>query len=65
MNETIFLYEIVYINLFWQCHKDESDDFPEMLAGKMDLLPEIMMSSRVFGTSRKYKYGFNRWQSGL
>lgn len=33
-----------------------------MLAGKVVLLPDILMASRASATSRKYEQGFNRWK---
>ena len=53
-----------------QSHKDEIEALPDALAGKVDLLPGYLVSSRAANTSKKYEYGFMRWktwasQSGL
>ena len=51
-----------FIHVFLQCHKDEIETLPEVLAGKVDLLPDFLLSSRAANTSQKYEYGFIRWK---
>lgn len=50
------------IRLFSQTHKDEIDALPEVLAEKVDLLPELLRKSRADSTSRKYENSFSRWE---
>ena len=45
-----------------QIHKDEIIALPEFLAGKMDLLPELLLKSRATSTSGKYENNSIRWK---
>ncbi|XP_053378570.1 uncharacterized protein LOC123554439 [Mercenaria mercenaria] len=46
----------------YRAHKDEIEELPEVLAGKVDLLPELLQKSRAENTCQKYKNSFDRWR---
>ena len=48
--------------MFFQIHKDEIDELPQVFVDKMDLLPEILKKSRADSTSKKYELAFKRWK---
>ncbi|XP_053391932.1 uncharacterized protein LOC128554660 [Mercenaria mercenaria] len=43
-------------------YKDDIDELPEVLADKVDLLPDLLRKSRAENTSRKYGNSFSRWE---
>lgn len=52
----------VFIHLFFQVHRQDVDDLPDVLLGKVDLLPELLQKSRADNTSKKYQNSFERWR---
>ncbi|XP_068203660.1 uncharacterized protein [Palaemon carinicauda] len=48
---------------YWNsaAHKVDIEALPEVLAGKVDLLPDLLQKSRAVSTSRKYENSFIRW----
>lgn len=49
-----------FTHLFFQVHKAEIGALPEVLAGKVDLLPDLLQKRRALNTGRKYENSFTR-----
>ena len=47
--------------MFLQRHADDIEALPDVLAGEVSLLPELLNDSRAKSTSEAYKRGFKRW----
>jgi integrase len=56
------LIKILFTHLFFQSHQDDIDKLPEVLTGKVALLPELLQESRATSTATKYNNGFLRWK---
>lgn len=50
------------ILLFFQTHREEIEALPEVLADRVDLLPDILRHSRADSTGGKYENAFMRWK---
>lgn len=46
-----------------QCHREEIEELPKVLADKVDLLPDVLRRSRAENTCQKYENAFIRWKN--
>ena len=54
---------VCFTNLFFQSYAEDIDVLPEVLVGKISLLPDLLRQSRSGNTSMSYRRGFKRWSS--
>lgn len=45
-----------------QCHREEIDELPDVIADKVHLLPGMLSRSRADNTCKKYELAFLRWK---
>ena len=53
---------LFFLLLLFRKYADDVDGLPETLAGRMALLPELLLESRSHSTSKSYIQGFKKWK---
>ena len=53
---------LLFFLLLFQKYADDVAGLPEALAGRMDLLPELLLESRSQSTSKSYLHGLKKWK---
>ena len=59
---SLFFMFILCKRLFFLTHQAETSSLPDVLAGKVDILPKILFKSRADSTCHKDECSFIRWK---